>query len=174
MAKVIITESKMRFGEYEEENVFEIEKSEQYTEKLRPNGIRSCEFVLRRENTLYFVEAKESCPRQITAETTDEKRKKYREYVDSITEKMRHSLMLYSNILLKRYSTNGVSELLQENDMSKLDIRLVLVVKNAEKAWLEPFNNVFNKELDGELKIWKIPSLSIINEETARRKGFIL
>lgn len=36
---VIIQESDMRFGEYEEEQVFQMEKSRQYTDKLMPNGI---------------------------------------------------------------------------------------------------------------------------------------
>ena len=55
---VVITESGMQFGKYTEEQVFPLEKSIQYTEKLMPNGIKSCEFILRRERKLYFVEAK--------------------------------------------------------------------------------------------------------------------
>ena len=47
---VVIRESDMCFGEYTEEQVFVIEKSTQYYEKLRPNGIKSCEFILRRED----------------------------------------------------------------------------------------------------------------------------
>lgn len=66
---VIISESDMQFGEYEQEQIFQLEKSSQYTKKLRPNGIKSCEFILRRDNKLYFVEAKKSCPMQIEADT---------------------------------------------------------------------------------------------------------
>ncbi len=171
---VIISESDMQFGEYEQEQIFQLEKSSQYTKKLRPNGIKSCEFILRRDNKLYFVEAKKSCPRQIEADTSEEKRIKYREYIQDIALKMRHSLALYSNILLERYDTEGVPELLKERNLSGLEIRLVLVVKNAEKGWLAPFQDVFRKELQDELRIWKIPDFSIINEETARNKQFII
>lgn len=171
---VIIPESDMQFGAYEQEQVFQLEKSSQYTKKLRSNGIKSCEFILRRGNKLYFVEAKRSCPKQIEAETIEEKRRKYEEYIQDIALKMRHSLILYSNILLGRYDTVGMSELLREKNLSELEIRLVLVVKNAEKGWLVPFQDVFGNVLRDELRIWKIPGFSIINEETARSKHFII
>jgi len=171
---VIIPESDMLFGEYKDEQVFQIEKSIQYNEKLKPNGIKSCEFILRRDNKLYFVEAKKSCPNQIAANTPEEKRAKYNEYIHDIAVKMRHSLTLYSNILLERYTVEGVPELLRENDLSGLEIRLVLVVKNAEKEWLVPFQDVFKNILQDELRIWKIPGFSIINEATARAKHFII
>lgn len=52
--------------------------------------------------------------------------------------KMRHSLMLYANILLERDLIEGVvSQQLAEKDLSCLEIRLVLVVKNAEKEYME-------------------------------------
>ena len=81
---VIILESEMQFGEYKEEQVFQLEKSDQYTKKLRPNGIKSCEFILRRNNKLYFIEAKKSCPKQIMADTSEEKIIKYKEYIQDI------------------------------------------------------------------------------------------
>lgn len=171
---VIIPESDMQFGEYKEEQIFQLEKSIQYTEKLRPNGVKSCEFILRRDNKLYFVEAKKSCPRQLLADTPDEKIAKYNEYIHDIALKMRHSLTLYSNILLERYTAEGVPALLREKNMSNLEIRLVLVVKNAEKEWLVPFQDVFRNVLRDELRIWKIPGFSIINEATARNKHFII
>ena len=56
---VIISESDMQFGEYDEEQVFQIDTCFQYIEKLKPNGIKSCEFILRRKDKLHFVEAKQ-------------------------------------------------------------------------------------------------------------------
>lgn len=171
---VIIRESDMQFGKYDSEHVFQLEKCPQYTEKLRPNGIKSCEFILRRGNKLYFVEAKKTCPKQIMASTPEEKRAKYNTYVQDIVLKMRHSLTLYSNIILERYSIEGVPALLREKNMSNLEIRLVLVVKEAEKEWLVPFQDVFRKLLRDELRIWKIPDVIVINEMTARNRHFII
>lgn len=171
---VVITESGMKFGEYTEEQIFHLEKSAQYTENLMPHGIKSCEFILRRKNRLYFVEAKSTCPKQITAETPEEKKEKYKTYIQDIVLKMRHSLTLYSAILLRRYSADEVSELLRRANMSKLQIVLVLVVRNAEKEWLIPFQEVFRRELKDEMKIWKISSFMVINEATARDKQFVI
>lgn len=168
---VIITESDMQFGEYREEQVFQIEKCSQYTNKLRQNGIKSCEFILLRENKLYFIEAKKSCPNQVTEESTERKIEKYKSYIQEIVLKMKHSLTLYANILLKRYSVQGVPDMLK--DISDREIRLVLVVKNAEKEWLVSFQDVFRKELKDEMRIWKIPDFIVINEEKAREKHFV-
>lgn len=171
---VVIYESDMRFGEYENDQVFHIEKSTQYTEKLMPNGIKSCEFILKRDGKLYFVEAKTSCPKQITADSTEEKQEKYYEYIKDITLKMRHSLELYSCILLRRYPDDGVPESLSESDLSNADVKLVLVVKNAKKEWLVPLEDAFNRSLQAELKIWKIQRVFVINEQMAREKGLSL
>lgn len=171
---VIIQESGMKFGEYEDEQVFQLEKSSQYSQKLRMNGVKSCEFILRKDNKLYFVEAKKSCPRKITADSSKEKTEKYKEYIRDIKLKMRHSLMLYANILLERYETDNIPKPLREKNLSDMEIRLVLVVKDAEKEWLIPFQDVFRNALQDELKIWKIPGVIIINEATARKYHFIL
>ncbi|WWR18160.1 hypothetical protein V1226_16735 [Lachnospiraceae bacterium JLR.KK009] len=50
---VIITESDMQFGKYGERQVFQLENSRQYTEKLMQDGIKSCEFILRKQNGLH-------------------------------------------------------------------------------------------------------------------------
>lgn len=169
---VIIEESEMKFGKYKEEQVFRIETSKQYTEKLKGKGIKSCEFILQRGKKLYFIEAKKSCPKQIVASTEKEKKEKYEQYIQDIVLKMKHSLMLYSNIVLQRYPMDGVPEALR--DLSEADARLVLVVKNAKKEHLAPFQDVFNKELKDEMRIWNIPCFMVINEETAKKKHFIL
>ena len=170
---VVITESGMQFGAYVEEQVFRLEKSRQYTKTLMSNGIKSCEFILRRDSKLFFVEAKASCPKQITADTPEEKKEKYDEYIQDIVLKMRHSLTLYSNILFQRYETEGISETLRQTDMSALEIVLVLVIKEAEKEWLIPFQDKFRRELKEEIRIWK-SSLIVMNEATARAKHFII
>ncbi len=96
----------------------------------------------------------------------------YQEYIQEIVEKMRHSLNLYANIVLKRYSQDGMPD--QLKDAENLNMRLILIAKNAEIAWLDPFQDKFRKELRKEMRIWKIPDFIILNEEQARKKQFIL
>ena len=171
---VIINESDMRFGEYSEEDFFHIEKCDQYTASLLPNGVKSCEFILKKADTLYFVEAKTSCPNQITADSSEEKREKYNAYIKEITEKMRHSFALYASILLKRHSTEGVPDSILETDLSATQIKLVLVVKTAKEEWLIPLKEKLNKELRPESKIWKFVDLYVINEDRARKKRLVI
>lgn len=170
---VIIEESKMHFGPYSEEQVFQIEKSTPYTKSLRPNGIKCCEFILLRNNKLYFVEAKETCPNQIVADSSKEMKEKYHQTVNDIAEKMRHSLAMYANFLLGQYDSGAIPRFMQENLLADKEIRLLLVVKNAKKEWLLPFKDVLEKELRRDMRIWKIQSFIVINEETACKKHFI-
>ena len=175
---VIIEESGLRFGEYYEDQVFQIETSPQYTKSLRDNGIKSCEFILRKGKKLYFFEAKSSCPRQIMKDIPDkdEKKKQYDEFIEEIVLKMRHSLSLYGNILLKQYSQDKVPEKLVNPDLSKTQISLVLVINPQEGDW-EPepeLRDDLQLHLKDEMKIWKIQSLVVITPQQAREKHFII
>lgn len=169
---VTIPESEMQFGEYKENQVFHIEESEQYTDKLRQHGVRCCEFVLLRANRLCFIEAKTNYPDPIKGCSSEEKKERYREDIKKIAEKMRHSLELYANILLNRYPKDGVPD--EMTTVESLEIRLILVIKNANKSWIVPLQDVFRKELKAEMHIWKIPDFIILNEEQARKKHLII
>lgn len=85
---------------------------------------------------------------------------------------MRHSLELYANILLNRYPKDGVPD--EMTTVESLEIRLILVIKNANKSWIVPLQDVFRKELKAEMHIWKIPDFIILNEEQARKKRLII
>ena len=169
---VIIDESGLKLGEYRKENVFHIEVCPQYTKRIRQMGIKTCELVLLKKGKFCFIEAKNTCPNQITAESSEEAKINYNDYVQEITEKMRDSLNLYANILLQRYSQEGLSE--QMRDVKDLNIYLVLIVKSADRAWLDPFRDKFRKELSKEMRIWNIQEFFILNEEQARKKHFVL
>ena len=177
---VIIEESGMRFGEYDENQVFRIETSEPYTKSLRPKGIKSCEFILRRRNKLYFFEAKSSCPRQIMEnippDEREAKEKAYDKFIEEIVLKMRHSLSLYGNILLKRYSQEGVPDAMSNPNLADNRIYLILVINPKSGTW-EPepeLRDDLQRHLSDEMKIWKIQSLLVISAQTAREKHFIL
>lgn len=175
---VVIKESGLRFGEYEENQVFQIEKSRQYTESLRQKGIKSCEFILRKDKKLYFFEAKSSCPRQIAKDIPidAEKKKAYDKFIEDIVLKMRHSLSLYGNILLKRYTQENVPPDLADSDLSESSIYLILVINPQNGTW-EPepeLQDDLRHQLQHEMKIWNITSLLVINAQTAREKHFII
>ena len=177
---VIIEESGLRFGEYHENQVFQIETSEQYTKSLRQNGIKTCEFILRKGKKLYFFFFFQSCTRQIMKDIPDnekeEKKKRYDEFIEEIVLKMRHSLALYGNILLKQYSQDKVPEKLADPDLSNTLIYLVLVINPQEGEW-EPepeLQDDLRLHLKDEMRIWKIQSLVVITPQQAREKHFII
>lgn len=176
---VIIEESGMRFGEYNENQVFRIETSNQYTRSLRQNSIKSCEFILQRENKLYFFEAKSSCPRQIIGDISSTERKKkkeaYDKFVEEIVLKMRHSLSLYGNILLKRYTQDDVPNTMITPNLMDKTIYLIVVI-NTNGIW-EPepeLEDDLNLHLNDVMQIWKIQRLLVISDHIAREKHFIL
>lgn len=170
---ITIEESGMCFGEYEDDCVFHIEKCDQYTKHLMPNGVKSCEFILSRGKSIYFVEAKTSCPNQITEGTPEEKKDKYDEYINDITDKARHSISLYASILLGIHSAKGVPISLMSKDMSEKDLKFVLVVKGAEKEWLVPLQEKLSNELSRERRIWKL-SFFALTEDAARKKKLVI
>lgn len=177
---VIIEESGMSFGEYDESQVFQIETSKQYTKCLRQNGIKSCEFILQNEKKLYFFEAKSSCPRQMAGDIPDdkikEKKKAYDTFIEEIVLKMRHSLSLYGNILLRRYSGENIPANMANPDLSNTKIYLILVINPQNGTW-EPepeLQDDIRRHMAADLKIWKIESLLVISAQTAREKRFII
>ena len=171
---VIIEESEMKFGEYPDEDVFRIEKSHQYTDMLMEKGVKTCEFILKRGDAFLFIEAKKRSPMQITADSPADKVEKYNEYITGILLKMRHSLLLYANILLKRYDCVGVPEGFLEPNLETKKLKLLLVVKEAEDEWLIPLQEKLNSEFIPELRLWNIDQILVINEARARRKSIII
>ena len=87
---------------------------------------------------------------------------------------MRHSLTLYANILLKRYDAEQISPNLLSQDLSGTNIKLVLVVKNARKDWLDPLEDALDKEMKKDSRIWKCAKFYVVNEEIAREKHLVI
>ena len=173
MADVRVVESGMSFGPFPDSDVFQIEKSSLYTSRFSPFGVKTCEFVLRKDKKILFVEAKTSCPNHEAAMSNEEKRVKYDEFVHDIAQKMRDTLNIYASILLKCNNTPEIPEVLSRVKLDDYEIRLVLVVKNAQNEWLIHYPDILQKELRNEMRIWKIPSFMVITEEKARERHLI-
>lgn len=173
MGNITIRESEMNFGPFPEENVFRIENSNAYMRRLRPNGVKSCEFLLRKESKLLFVEAKKTCPKQLESGSSDEQIRKYNEYIQEITQKMRDSINLYTSMLLHRNGDDELSSPLKLESLENIDLILVLVVKNSQKEWLAPFSDKLTNVLRSEMRIWGIRSFLLLTEDQAREKKLV-
>lgn len=176
MDKVSFIESGMNFGDYDKDKIFQFEKCISYQKLLRNNGVKICEFMLLMDKKLIFVEAKSSCPSSETANGSHRARtsyEKYEEYVDSIVQKMRNSVSFYASILLKRCSQDNMPFGLLMEDLSGLNIVLLLIVKNAGMEWLIPIRDDLKKRLTADMRIWNISNIVVINELTAKEKRLV-
>lgn len=174
---ITITESEMTFGPFPEENVFQIEKSPCYNKLWKCWGVKTCEFILLKDNNLFFIEAKSSSPRAPSPsdvfDRTSQQFSRFRTYITDIAQKMTDSLNILASILLNRASQKEdlqCPDNLRSLMLAQVDIVLVLVIKNAKKEWLFPLQDALNKQMKAFLVIWNIRQVLVINETMLRKK----
>lgn len=169
-----IVESDMVFGEYEEDNLFEIEKSNIYANV--GSGIKTVEFILKhKENDIIFLEAKKSCPNAQNRHESDEKEEKFEEYYSSITDKFVDSLQIYLAALMNKYAdTSEIGINLMEKNLKNINFKFVLVIKSAEDlSWLAGPMAILKDRLMRYRKIWNI-EVAVLNPELARNYNLLV
>lgn len=157
----------MVFGDFEEERIFEIEKSKLHN-KIG-NGIKVVEFVfLRNENELNFIEAKSSSPRP-----TKENIIRFNEFIEEISDKFIHSFNLFYSVLLKRNKDYGeMNNNFFELDNSKIKLKFILVIKGHEIEWLLPISDALKKKISYQNIIWK-SELIVMNDKIANKYNLV-
>jgi len=165
-------ESGMTFGTYDKDDIFRIEESQLYRNGF-VNDLRTVEFVVWHREKLVFLEAKSSTPNYQNIDKSKEKTEKYHEFINSIAKKFEDSMNLYFSLITGRQSNSEVSEKLLKLDYSKINIVLVVVIKNAFKDSLLHYRDKLNMQLRTKMKIWNVKNIFLIDEETARQKGFV-
>jgi hypothetical protein len=163
----------MTFGEYDEDNLFEIEKSKIYANV--GSGIRTVEFILKhKENNIIFLEAKKSCPNAENRHESVQKEEKFEEYYSSITNKFVDSLQIYLAALMNKYAdTSEIGINLLEKDLRNINFKFILVIKSAEDlSWLAGPMAILKDRLVRYRKIWNI-EVAVLNPELARRYNLL-
>ena len=145
----------MNFGKFDETDLFHIENSKIY--KALGSGIKTVEFVLKYDgNSIVFLEAKK-------------KEQKFEEYYSSITEKFIASLQIYLAAILDKFqNSEEVGDRLRTvNSMKDIQLKFILVVKNAEDiTWLAGPLAELKARLLQIRKIWGV-EIAVLNEELA-------
>ena len=158
----------MNFGKFDETDLFHIENSKIY--KALGSGIKTVEFVLKYdENSIVFLEAKKSCPNAANRNESKEKEQKFEEYYSSITEKFIASLQIYLAAILDKFqNSEEVGDRLRTvNSMKDIQLKFILVVKNAEDiTWLAGPLAELKARLLQIRKIWGV-EIVVLNEELA-------
>ena len=169
-----IVESGMTFGPYPEGRCFSIEKSRTYAGIQ--HGVKMAEFLLLQIDngnppTLWVVEAKSSIPRPQTQSDFDN-------FINDIREKLVNAFSLGWASCLKRHqeAEGELPEPFKTLDLSRIRVKLALVIKNCHEDWLEPVKRDLVKALRPTVKTWALGSnpVAVINEDLARQHELIL
>lgn len=170
----LIIESGMQFGEFDDTDLFHIENSKIYKEL--GCGVKTVEFILKyNENSILFLEAKESCPNTANRFESSQKTQKFEEYYSSITEKFIDSLQIYLAVLLGKYNdTSDLGEKLKNiTNMRDIQLKFILVVKNAsDVSWLAGPLAELKARMLKMRKIWNV-EIAVLNEELAKKYGLV-
>ena len=169
-----VKESEMNFGNFDEKNLFEIENSNLL--KTLGEGIKTVEFILLRSNkNIVFLEAKKTCPNEKNMYETSQKEIKFEQYYSSIVEKFTDSLQVYLATIFNRYDihTDEIGEnLIKTESFYAKEIIFVLVIKEADTAWLAGPKAILENRLLSLRKIWGIKIL-VLNYELAKKHNLI-
>ena len=169
-----IVESGMIFGPYPEGRCFCVEKSTIYADIQQ--GVKMAEFLLLHADhgkppVLWVVEAKSSTPRPKTQPNFDE-------FIAEIREKLVNAFSLCWASCLKRHqkAEAELPDSFKKLDLSRAEVRFVLVINGCQKAWLPPIQEALQKALHATVKTWRFAptSVAVINEVLAEQYGLIL
>ena len=163
---IIIKESEMEFGPFEENEVFQIEKSNLYKAMRNTKVVV---FILQKESALlYFVEAKSSSPRPVP-----DNKDKFDEFITEIVEKFLHSINLCHAALFKRHeNANDMPESIKDIDASQMKIVFVLVINGHSIDWLPPLQVALERRLQAYSSIWDV-NVAVLNDSLDQERHLV-
>ena len=167
MAMKTVDESGMRFGPFDKENLFEIEKSELY--RRIENGVKVVEFIFTaNDGSCYAVEAKSSSPRP--GNHID-----FKKFISEIEEKFSNTLMILLSSVAGRHDTEELPHSLMSVDAKHCQCKLFLVIKGHKKEWLHPIQDAMNLAMNRYIRTCGDPRIDVlvINDEIARSRKLI-
>lgn len=174
MTTQTIVESGMKFGPYPDGHCFHVEKSGAYA--AIQQGVPMAEFLLLRTAngkppTIFVVEAKSSSPRPETQPNFDD-------FIAEVREKLVNAFSLGWACCLDRHreADRELPNLFKTLDLSRSQVRFVLVIKDHRDAWLPPIQDAMAKALRSTVRTWAFDPSSVvaINDVMAERHGLIL
>ena len=159
----IISESGMRFVA---EQTFHIEKSDAYANV--GEGVKTVEFIRRKNNMLFFVEAKTTYPNK---ESNGER---FGAESAAVMDKFIHSLNLLASVSLGLRS-DDISMLKNQADEAT-EITFLLVISEHETSWCKNVKVKLQEIINQDIpfcRIWR-PKVLVINSDHAVRQGHAL
>ncbi len=168
-----IVESGMTFGPYPEGRCFHVENSRAYA--AIQEGVKVAEFVLLREGkrrpaSLWVVEARSSTPRPETQPNFDL-------FIAEIREKLVNAFSLVWACCLKRHrrADAELPDRFKAVDLSRADVKFVLVIQGHREEWLPPLQEALYEALRPTVKTWAFSptAVAVMNDAMARERDLI-
>lgn len=164
---ITIDESGMTFGPYPSGHCFHIEKSALYT-NIR-QGVKMAEFLLLHADSdrpamLWVVEAKSSSPQP-------KNEPDFSQFIMEVRGKWINalSLVLASRLGRHRQAGTDLPGSFKTFDLSRFDVRFVLVINGHRKSWLPPIQAALQKSLRPLVRTRNFAPTSVVvlNDELA-------
>ena len=167
---IYIEESGMEWGPFPKVELYRVEKCQFYIDKLRNNGIKTCEFILFRKDKLYFIEVKKEVPRE------------YEIYMENISQKFSDSAKtLAFSFLWKHNEKVGIN--LRQGISSKTEIHFILIIapdnqdvpRRAVRKLTDKLKKSFTTGQYSKCLRWcgkKRCKIFVWNKEYATKEGF--
>lgn len=158
-------ESNINF-EFEESEIFLIEKEPFYDKNLKSYGVKVCDFIWCKthiyKNPLWLIEVKSSSPKES---------KELNSYCQDITKKFNDSILIFVSTLHKRYNTQNLSKICSNQKILSQNIRCILIV-DTKTEYLMKIKDYLNKVTKSLRKAFALEDLWVLNPELAKKKGF--
>ena len=155
---------------------FYIEESDLY-KALKGKGVKTVEFVAlkqreRKENQLYFIEAKKISLDPLGNEIPEKKSEAEQEY-QAWCNKFTHSLNLIvaRKLELRKHMKHEFPEKLAGN-IDNCRIIFVLIFNGRSKEWCDGIKSKLEEDFKIMMRLWDLDIL-VIPKELAQKKGFI-
>lgn len=167
-----VTESGLTFGPFEDDDLFEVEKSTIYQSIQQNVPIAEFVFLRRANNPVVFtVEAKKSSPQPGNHVDFDD-------FITEIVQKLTNTFSITHALVLGRHPDylDVISDRFRCLDLRSCGHKLVLVINGHKDEWLPPLKAALQNELRPLIKTWGLgaDSVLVLNEGLARRHGLII
>lgn len=166
MSQCTIDESGMNF-QYDLDDVFLPEQSPTYKSLAKHNSIKSCDFIWYYRQKLLFIEVKTTAPNNEEDLTS---------YIQDVHIKLVHTLLMFLGII---YGRPFEERTILPSNFSIINIKNIkivpmLIVQHHQKDWIASLSDKIRKSIKGTKKAYCMEDIIVLNEDGARKQGFII
>ena len=166
MSQCTVNESEMNF-KYDSDDVLRPELSPTYQSLATHNSIKSCDFIWHYRQKLLFIEVKTRAPKN---------EQDLISYIQDIHIKLVHTLLMFLGIISGRPFEERT--ILPSNfstiNIENIKIVPMLIVQHHQKDWIASLSDKIRKSIKGTKKAYCMEDIIVLNEDGARKQGFII